>query len=259
MNRSERSVVVGALILWCAVLGLLCVVHTITRSGVKAFLIEGLCDGVIICGMLIFRPVRAFLTRLPKPHITILASFIFLMALGQWLGTPNGSRATFPFVAWTMYSTIPKSGTVEFYECVGLTEEGEEIVLHPARIFRPLVSARIHHLLVELIKGVKAESEAEPGLPSEGELFPFQSVLKSSPRLEFIRTALRGKPDYSRLEYTGQLEGMLRGIAHAYNARHKEALIHTVHVFWCRRFVSDGPNPQIDRQMFMRVRVEHAS
>jgi len=208
--------------------------------------------------MLIFRPIRTFLASLPKQHIIMLAGFVFLMALGQLLGTPNNSRATFPFVSWNMYSYTPKLDAVEFYEYIGSTQEGDEVALQPARIFPPLVNARLHHLLLALIKGVQADPAAEPN-PSDEALFPFQSALKSSPKLEFIRTALRGRPAYSKQEYGGLLDDMLKGMARAYNARHADAPIRVVQVYKCTRLISDGPNPPIDRRRFRKVEIKHAS
>jgi hypothetical protein len=92
---------------------------------------------------LVFHPsVRAFLERMPAPHLVVLAALFFAFAAGQHFESIR-SQTFFPFIQWDMFSRVESAERITYYEYEGVTAGGSRVRLNATALFPPLRHSRL--------------------------------------------------------------------------------------------------------------------
>ena len=133
-----RQITGRAILLWLLVLLLS------TMSPYKSWSLLAawsLSTALTLC-LIALKPVRSFLTGLPKSDQWMIAVFFFLFAAGHHF--PGMRREViFPFVPWNMFSAKHEGNRVFFYEYTGIDRDGNRRLLNPAKYFPPMRHARL--------------------------------------------------------------------------------------------------------------------
>ena len=109
-----------------------------------------LVEGLLILGVLsyvaFYPPLLRLLRRGTAYHRLLAGSFVTLVLVGDLVL----NTASFPFVVWHMYGTIPR-GDPFVYELIGEARSGERVVLSPSGVLSDaLGDALVSRLYVQI-------------------------------------------------------------------------------------------------------------
>jgi hypothetical protein len=185
----NRRTIRGLLLAW---VGAFVVAHLLRQGvtpprlslGYLATVAESVALLLIIGALLAFEPVRAWLRGVPRPHLTIIASFFFVAVVGQLTRT---SPRTFPFPAWTMYGRPDTPTHLQFYRYHGVDRAGQQVEVDPAK------------------------------------LFTFVNVAEIASRVRQFARPVDSTREPAREEARGKIRDWLLAIGRAYNREHPDA------------------------------------
>jgi hypothetical protein len=136
----DRRLVGPLLLAWAGTLAAADLFQRGLRPPTLVMVLESLAYLVLYAGLLSFAPVRRWLGAIPSPHRAVVAGFVACATWGQLV---VDSRATFPFVAWTMYARPEVRHLVEYYRYRGIDARGREVWVDPAQELTFVNSAEI--------------------------------------------------------------------------------------------------------------------
>lgn len=199
------------------------VIHRINWSLSLKVLAETFLNILILGSLLLFRPFRAYILRLPLPHLTVLSTLIYGLCVGQLI---PAARTTFPFVPWQMFANVMKEGV--YYAYWGLSPSGARVRINVGAVFPSLREGRISGGLRQRMSSIRNGGTKPPSEEVQGR----KGVLRTAAL--FVRKSLIDEYDAqpSLAERKKQFNDILIAIGEMYNRKTHEP-VHSLEVSRC--------------------------
>jgi hypothetical protein len=119
-----------------------------------------LLNAAIFTALVLHPSVRAFLTRMPAPHLAVFAAIFFAFAAGHHFES-HRRQTFFPFVQWDMFSRVESDERITYYEYEGITAGGSRVRLNATPLFPPMRHSRLTAALLYRVRNADRNPRAD--------------------------------------------------------------------------------------------------